>query len=86
MHIIVFIAIKMDVHAARYLAINCNEVTMINNQSWVNIHVYLDFKYIPILLHLERLVNGGNVDNLINVILKSLMVNGGLPWKRLTTN
>ncbi len=53
---------------------------MINNQSLLSIHAYLmeGFKHIPILLHLERLVSGGNVDNLTNVIFKSLMVNGGL--------
>jgi hypothetical protein len=44
------------------------------------------FKHILILLHLKRLVNGGNVDNLTNVILKSLMVNGGLTMEEISNN
>jgi hypothetical protein len=59
---------------------------MIDNESWINIHTYLveGFKCIPILLNLESLVSGGTPDNLTNVILKSLMVNGVGPWKTST--
>jgi hypothetical protein len=85
MHSIVFVATKMVVHATRYLVVSYNEMMMINNRSLVSIHAYLmeGFKHIPILLHLERLVGGGNVDNLTNVILKSLMVNGGLTMEEI---
>jgi hypothetical protein len=77
MHNIVLIATKMVSHAAKYLVI-CNEVMMIDNESWINIHTYLveDFKCIPILLNLKGLVNGGTIDNLTNVILKSLWLMG----------
>jgi uncharacterized protein related to proFAR isomerase len=85
MHSIVLITTKVDVHVARYLVVSCDEVMMINNQSWVNFHTYLmeGFEHIPILLHLERLVGGGNVDNLTNLILKSSMVNGGLTMEEI---
>ncbi len=36
------------------------------------------FKHNPILLNLERLVNGGTFDNLINMIFNSLLVHGGV--------
>jgi hypothetical protein len=77
MHNIVPIASKMVIHVVKYLVI-CNEVMMIDNESWINIHTYLveGFKCILILLNLERLVSGGIANNLTNVILKSLMVNG----------
>lgn len=80
MHNIVFIATKMAIHAAMYFFIICNEMMMIDNESWINIHTYLveGFKCIPILLNLERLVNDGIVENITNVILNSMMVNGGL--------
>jgi len=74
------------IHVAKYLVVSCNEVIMIDNQSWINIHTYLvkGFKCIPILLNLERLVSGGTIDNLTNVILKSLMVNGGLTMEEFS--
>ncbi len=45
----------------KYIVINCDKVTIINNQSWVNAHAYLldGFKCISILLNLERLIGGG---------------------------
>jgi hypothetical protein len=75
MHNIVLISTKVVVHVAMYFAISCDEVTMINNQSWVNIHAYLveGFKCIPIFLNLEILVDGGTTNYLTNVILKSLI-------------
>jgi len=75
MHNIVFTSTKVVVHVAVYFAISCNAVTMIDNQSWVNIHAYLveGFKHIPILLNLEILVGGGTTNYLTNVILKSLI-------------
>jgi len=36
------------------------------------------FKCIPILLNLERLINGGTTNNLTNVILNFLLVYGDL--------
>jgi len=75
MHNIVLTSIKVVIHATMYFAVSCDEVTMIDNQSWVSIHAYLveGFKHIPILLNLKRLVGGGTTDYLTNVILKSLI-------------
>lgn len=75
-----FIATKKTIHATRFLAISCDDVTTIDNQSWVNIHAYpMDsLKCIPILLNLERLVSDDTFDNLTKVILNSLLVYGGL--------
>jgi hypothetical protein len=85
MHNIVFIATKVVIHAAMYFFIICNEMMMIDNESWINIHTYLveGFKCIPILLNLERLVNDGIVENFTNVILISMMVNGGLTMENI---
>jgi hypothetical protein len=53
-------------------------MTMVDNQSWVNVHAYFveGFKCILILLNLERLVGGGITNNLTNMKLNSLMVYG----------
>jgi phage replication-related protein YjqB (UPF0714/DUF867 family) len=42
------------------------------------------FKHNPILLNLERLVNGGTFDNLINMIFNSLLVHGGVTEQGVT--
>jgi hypothetical protein len=49
------------IHVVKYIVVNCDEVMIVDDQSWVNTHVYLveDFKCSLILLNLERLVNGG---------------------------
>ncbi len=64
----------------KYIVINYDEVMIVDNQSWVNIYAYLveGFKCSLILLNLERLVSGGTISNLTNVILNSLLVYLGL--------
>jgi hypothetical protein len=51
-----------------------------DNQSWISIHVYIvnNQHKVPILLNLERIVNGGKFDNLTSVIIHSLVVFGGM--------
>ncbi len=55
MHHITFTAIKDVIHVTRCIAITCDKIMTINNQSWVNIHAYLVnvLKHIPILLNME---------------------------------
>jgi len=66
MHSIVIVSTKAIVQKARYLTINGDEVTTIDNQSRCNFHAYVvdDLKRIPLLLNLERVISGSNVDNL----------------------
>jgi hypothetical protein len=42
------------------LSISTDEVTTINNQSWISIHYYVveGWRWVPILLTLEQLVEG----------------------------
>jgi hypothetical protein len=86
MHNFVFTITNVAIHVAKYLVVNYKEVIMTDNQSWISIHTYLveGFKCILVLLNLKRLVSGGTVDNLTNVILKSLMVNGGLTMEEIS--
>jgi hypothetical protein len=59
---------------------SCDEVMMVDNQSWVNIHAYLadGFKCISILLNSEKLIGSGTINNLTTVILNYLLIYGGL--------
>jgi formyltetrahydrofolate hydrolase len=41
MHQAVMRAIKVVVQAAHYVVLSCDEVSTINNQSWMSIHYYV---------------------------------------------
>jgi hypothetical protein len=75
MHHIIMESTKVVIQKVKYIIVNCNEVTIIDNQSWCNVHAHIvdGFKGVPLLLSLERLLGGGIIDNLIALILKSLM-------------
>jgi hypothetical protein len=63
------------------------EVTTIDNQSWCNVHVYVigGFKRMLLLLNLERVFGKISfVNNLITLILKSLVEYGGLTIEEIT--
>jgi hypothetical protein len=55
-------------------------MTSVDNQSWVLVHGYVvnDWCQIPILLIVERVVDGSNLDNLTRVLMNSLLINGRL--------
>jgi hypothetical protein len=73
MHFIIVNATKEIIHVARYIVVSGDEVTMIYNKSWVNVHVYLvdGFKCTHVLLNLKRLISGGTIGNMTNVIFNS---------------
>ncbi len=60
--------------------VSCDEVTTIDNQSWLSIHVYVikEWKKVSIMLNLQRVVDGATFYNLTSFIVKSLMEFGGL--------
>jgi hypothetical protein len=65
-----------------FILVNCDEVTTIDNQSWLSIHVYVteEWKRVLILLNLQHVVDGTTFDNLTltSFIVKTLMEFGGL--------
>jgi len=66
MHSIVTVSTKAIMQKARYFTISFDEITTIDNQFRCSVHAYVvdDLKRIPLLLNLERVISGGNVDNL----------------------
>lgn len=71
---------KQMLRAMKFLSLTIDEVTSIENQSLLFVHGYVIEKWErkPILLNLERIVDGCNADNLTNVILTVAMWHGGL--------
>jgi hypothetical protein len=66
--------------AARYVAITCDEVTTMDNQSWISIYAYVveDFYRKPILVSLEQLTDGASAARPTMTILDAMTTHGGL--------
>jgi hypothetical protein len=71
---------KEVVSTALYFFITCDEVTTLDNQSWINIHVYTiqDWVRVPMFLCLQCVTEGGDADNITKIILTALTNEGGL--------
>ncbi len=78
--------IQTVIIGANFFSLNANEVTTIDDQSWILVHAYVmhAWKRILILLTLQHVVKGGNAKNLIVVIAQALMQQGGLIQEETT--
>jgi hypothetical protein len=87
MHNIVKTATADAVKAANFISISCNEVTSVDNQSWLSLHAYIikEWSQIPILLSLERVVEGADAGHLTRVIIQALLTIGGLTCESLSS-
>jgi hypothetical protein len=57
--------------SSRYLVFSSDEITTIDNQSWISIHCYL-LQYwccLLVLISLEQIIERGRSDNLTQVIM-----------------
>jgi hypothetical protein len=65
------------------MSLICNEVSIIDNQSWLLVHAYVvqNWLKLPILLSLECVVLQSNADNLTLILMQALMHQGGLTKK-----
>jgi len=81
MHQVVMKVIKVVIQVAHYVAPNYDEVSTIDNQSWLSIYYNMveNWVRIPILICLEKVVAHSKSDNLTKVNMEALMINGGLP-------
>jgi len=70
MHRVVMKAIRAVLQITHYVAFNCDEVSTINNQSWLSIHCYVveNWVRIPILISLDRVVTTLQVQGSENII------------------
>jgi hypothetical protein len=71
---------KLVVSGAKYLSLSCDEVSTVDNQSWISIHAYVlvNWKRVPLLLSLERLTEGSTAASITKVIVNALVRDGGL--------
>ena len=67
-------AISRVLVGANYVALTCDEVSTIDNGSWISIHAYVvqNWCRVPYLISLQRVVEGSGADNLTLVIMDAL--------------
>ena len=84
LHASVLATLKEVVQSARIISISADEVTAIDNTSWLSVHVYTmnSWERISHLLHLSCVSDGdgdgGTADSLTDAIMFSLLGKGGL--------
>jgi hypothetical protein len=59
---------------------SADEVTTIDNQSWLSVHLYIveAWKRVPIFLNLQKVVDGGTSNIMTSMIVESLIKFGRL--------
>ncbi len=74
-------ATKTIVGVVRYVALSCDEMFIIDNQSWLFIHYYVVHNWvkIPIFISLDKVLEGSDSDNLTKVKMEMLIIGGGFP-------
>jgi hypothetical protein len=81
MHQEVLKVTKATMGVACYVALNYDEVFIVDNQYWlfVHCHVMHNWVRIPIHISLDKVVKGLGNDNFTKVIVEALMMGGDLP-------
>ena len=71
---------QQTIAQANYIAISCDEVTTIDNQSWIYIHANFvnNFVRISLLVSLKRVVEGGTASKLAICIMDAMVNHGGI--------
>jgi hypothetical protein len=74
------------VGATRYVAFNYDEVSIMDNQSWLFMHCYVMHNWVRILILicLDQVVEGLRSDNMTKVIMEALIIGGGVPKNQIT--
>jgi hypothetical protein len=80
MHGIVLEAMIYIVGTTNYFSLTCDEVSTIENQSWLLIHAYVvqNWLRIPIFISFKHVAVGLGVDNLTQIPMQTLMHERGL--------
>jgi hypothetical protein len=71
----VLVTIKCVIQATIFVVLTYDEVTTSNNHTWIFVHGYCvqDWCRILILLSIEHILEGSNIENMMKVILSFLI-------------
>lgn len=80
MHFFVLTSMWLVVQKVVFILVSFNGVTAINNQTWILMRIYIvkGWKWFPILLTFQQVLQGSNAKNLMQVIIDALFVYHGL--------
>jgi len=81
MYQVVMRATRVGIQATHYIALSYDEVSTLDNQSWLFVHYYVVQNWVRILIiiFLDRMVVDLGNDNLTKVIMETFMMGGSLP-------
>ena len=84
-HVVVQNRVKLALQEYQFFSLTCDEVTTVDYQTWISVHVYVvkDYVCVPLLLTLERVTGGTGSDNLTRVLLDVLWEVGGLTREQI---
>jgi hypothetical protein len=73
-HIMVSHIKKHVIQKVKFITLNCDETTIVDNYNWISIHYYLVeiFNRVPIFLNLQRVTEGGGFNNLITMLVSPM--------------
>jgi hypothetical protein len=78
--------IIQTIQSVQFLACSCDEVTTIDNGSWICVHAYMVYGWtkVFILICVDWIVDGSSSYNLTQVIMNFMMKGGGLSMEELS--
>jgi len=78
---------KRLIQSAKYMAVTVDEVTAVDNSSFLTVHAYIvqDWMRIPLLISLQRVECSLNDDNLTELIVGAINSGGGLDRESIAT-
>jgi hypothetical protein len=79
-------AILAKVYVVNYVVLMSNEVNTVDYGSWISIHAYVmqHWMKVPMLISLQRVVDGVGANNLTIVIMEALQKGRGLSYVSIT--
>ena len=85
LHAVVQNRVKFALQECQFFSLTCDEVTTVDCQTWISVHVYVvkDYVRVPLLLTLEQVIGGTGSDNLTRVLLDVLWEVGGLTREQI---
>jgi hypothetical protein len=79
-HDVVLEHTKKEIKESPFLVLFVDKVITSHIESWISIHGHVleNWQRIPILLNLEKVTNVVTIENIYNVMLQTLLIQGGL--------
>jgi len=74
------------IQTSRFLSVACNEITIMDNASWISIHAYVvkNWSHVLILISLDHVIEGENSKTLTKVSMDAMCNHGGLGKEDIT--